>query len=606
MEVLKITKAALYFFSLWLLFSCQKNIDQIAPNNPIVVSGPTVQANFKGRIVHIGQPPLGGAVVTIGNQSAVSNIDGYFEITGAMVPQSAALVKVVKNGYFDGYKTLRVQGGATHYVTVALLPKLNVASLSAATGGDVTIDYSSSIHFPAGSMVVAATGAGYTGAAKVKHWFLNPGFENFNSYMPGSLLGIDSSGNEQLLYSHGIIIAELEGSNGEKLQLAPGQMATIRMSIVGGLLPAAPATIPMWYFDDTSGMWKQEGYATKQGSHYVGKVKHLAYWNFDVPLPFVQYKATFKNQAGNQLYMAKVSFKRSNGYLRWYHTDANGQLLAFIPANESLIMTVSDSCERQLLTTNIGPFGNDVNAGLITTANSSSNRFTVNITGSAVNCAGMPVPIGHVELRANSRVSRAAITAGGNFNLQTEICDSSTSTSFIAVYDSTTGYFSTPLNIPITGNTTVNVGQLTSCLNNPDGHVNLFMNGVLSKWSAPRDTAYSHRSFDAATVTYTTAAIASFQPMNANSPRLSLTFNGPSTPAPGNYTLTTFQYLPNGTASPSTGYSLSLVGSSPQVLITEYGPVGGYIMGQLNANVVLSGSSVPIPMYCTFRFRRIT
>jgi len=37
----------------------------------------------------------------------------------------------------------------------------------------------------------------------------------------------------------------------------------------------------MWYYDTTTGYWKEEGVATKTGNTYVGAVTHFTAWNWD-------------------------------------------------------------------------------------------------------------------------------------------------------------------------------------------------------------------------------------------------------------------------------------------------------------------------------------
>ncbi len=58
-----------------------------------------------------------------------------------------------------------------------------------------------------------------------------------------------------------MLVVELEGAGGEKLQIAPGHKVKLNMNIPQSLLASAPQNIPLWYFDETDGKWKEEGSA---------------------------------------------------------------------------------------------------------------------------------------------------------------------------------------------------------------------------------------------------------------------------------------------------------------------------------------------------------
>jgi hypothetical protein len=75
----------------------------------------------------------------------------------------------------------------------------------------------------------------------------------------------------------------LESAAGEKLQISTGNTAKLNFSIPSSLQAAAPNTIALWYVDEKTGLWKEEGMATKNGNAYEGDVKHFTYWNCDYP-----------------------------------------------------------------------------------------------------------------------------------------------------------------------------------------------------------------------------------------------------------------------------------------------------------------------------------
>jgi hypothetical protein len=67
------------------------------------------------------------------------------------------------------------------------------------------------------------------------------------------------------------------------LDLADGKTAQITAPIPYTLMDNAPDTIPMWYYDESTGKWMEQGTGTKVGNNYVGDVSHFTYWNFDHP-----------------------------------------------------------------------------------------------------------------------------------------------------------------------------------------------------------------------------------------------------------------------------------------------------------------------------------
>jgi hypothetical protein len=93
----------LCLMSIVLLQACKKNdIAQPDPEKPYT-PGITIATSVKGRITDDKNKPVSGAMVYAGSSSTVTDINGRFSITGAQMVQNAALVKVVKAGFFTGY-----------------------------------------------------------------------------------------------------------------------------------------------------------------------------------------------------------------------------------------------------------------------------------------------------------------------------------------------------------------------------------------------------------------------------------------------------------------------------------------------------------------------
>jgi uncharacterized protein (DUF2062 family) len=208
-------------------------------------------------------------------------------------------VKVDKQGFFEGSRSVITNPGASNFVSIQLVPRTATGTFAAATGGAVAIASGDTAFFAASSVIAAATGTAYTGNVTVYARYLDPTNPNLYKTMPGDLRGIRSDGNETGLQSFGMMDIEMVDDAGNKLQLASGQRATLSFRIPDTLLAAAPATVPLWYFNDTTGRWIEQGSAVKQGNTYVGQVGHFTFWNCDAYINTVNFKLHVVDQFGN-------------------------------------------------------------------------------------------------------------------------------------------------------------------------------------------------------------------------------------------------------------------------------------------------------------------
>ncbi|HLZ89143.1 MAG TPA: carboxypeptidase-like regulatory domain-containing protein, partial [Puia sp.] len=239
----------------------------------------TVTASVQGRVVDENDIPVEGATVTSGTASTSTDINGIFTFKNISLSSRFGFVKASKTGYFTGSRSVATDGGESNFVSIQLIPRNETGNFAAASGGKIMVFSGDTVSFSPSSVVNAVTNAAYTGTVHVFATYLNPTNDNLTKYMPGDLRGISTSGKEVALQTYGMMSVELQDDAGNKLQLASGQQATITMAIPDLLQSTAPATIPLWYFNDSTGRWIQQGSATRQGNNYVGSVGHFTWWN---------------------------------------------------------------------------------------------------------------------------------------------------------------------------------------------------------------------------------------------------------------------------------------------------------------------------------------
>ncbi|CAM3300301.1 hypothetical protein FLLO111716_01930 [Flavobacterium longum] len=440
-----------------VLFSCNPSDDngssitdeQFAEN-----FGPSVSRDFIGQIVDNDNHAISGATVSIGSQSVQTDANGIFILNDASVHEKFAFVKVTKTGFIDGSRAMVPTSGKNN-VKIMLIPITPVATVSSGETTDVDLPNGTKVTFDGAFQT--EDGASYTGDVNVSMYHLETSNENLQYLMPGMLYAKGEDNQPKVLETFGMLNVELRGSAGQKLQIKSGHNAGISMKIDDSQMATAPQSIPIWHFDETVGYWKQEGTATKQGNAYVGEVSHFSWWNcdqFDTPA-FVN--ITLTNSDGVALANVGVGLDATGLQSAMQITDQNGQVNGAVPAGQTLMMKIYDTCGNITFSQQIGPFSGNASQNVVI---DSSEALSTVVSGKLVTCDGGVVENGYVCMENGMRTS-FAILSEGNFTFTTLVCGPDENFDLIG-YDAdnvqTTGRLSYAFN---EGNT--NVGSLPVC-----------------------------------------------------------------------------------------------------------------------------------------------
>ena len=74
-------------------------------------------------------------------------------------------------------------------------------------------------------------------------------------------------------------------AQGQPLAMALGKRASVSLPIQANQRATAPATIPLFHYDDDKGLWIEDGTLTRSGDAYVGEVTHFSVFNADTVFP---------------------------------------------------------------------------------------------------------------------------------------------------------------------------------------------------------------------------------------------------------------------------------------------------------------------------------
>lgn len=572
-------------------FSCNKT------GGPGPDGGPDpeyVTATISGRITDDAAKPIAGALVVAGDDSTITDVDGAFTISNVTLSREAAFVKVKKDGFFMGTKTFVISANKNNPVAIRLIRKTLSGTISGTGGGTVMVpSEGGTIEFEANSIVDPVSNAAYTGAVAVSAFFIDPEAADFRDIMPGALRGITANDEETGLQSFGMMAVELTGAAGEQLQLAPGKKATLHFPIPAKLQAEAPATIPLWSLDESTGLWKEEGQATRQGTEYVGAVSHFSFWNCDVPFSIVDFTGIIRNQAGDNMEKVEVvisvpSGNDTSGSISGHDfTNAEGVIKGKFPANRIMKLNIYDKCRALIHTQSIGPFTASADLGIITVNYAPSQ---VTFSGTVKNCADAPLAQGFVTVVLEGMYYNIPVE-NGNFNTTIPRCGSGPTTATLTAYDIDGRQSGPKVDRPVAG-VTVDAGVLTACGTSIDTYIKYSLNGVEYDILPPADTILFFLPTEDSGIT----AIGGARNRNQYEDIVFM-FSGQQ--APGTHPVALVNIYKAG------GAIQYVKGGDFYANVSEYGATpGSYITGTFSGVLKDSLTNGTIPINCSFRVMR--
>ena len=588
--------------TLFLFFACKKSLDTTptppAPpvTPPVTVVPPTetdvtVTASIQGRVIDQSGSPVKDATVTSGLNTAQTDVNGIFRLAAIKTSKYFGYIKISKTGFFTGSRTIVTSTTGVNYVEVELAPRTATGQFDAANRADITLPSSISLTLAANAVVTASSNQAYSGTVNVYSSFFDPTDPNMIKQIPGDLRGTDTSGRTVGLQSFGMAAIELEGSAGEKLQVGSSTSAIITIPIPVSLQSTAPPTIPLWYFNDTTGKWIEQGLALKTGPNYIGSVSHFTYWNCGWPSDMVYFTANIKDQTGNPLAYARLDIKNmSTNGIQTIYSDSVGNLNGWVIKNTIFSFAVVDNCGTAMVQESEGPLTANQDLGTISILSNPDQMVTVH--GTVVDCGNSPVANGFVSITLDGLNYGAAVT-NGNFSATILKCSGNSTNLLIQAGDYSTQMLGDRIALPVAGGD-LNTGQLTACSVNFDEYFIYNIDGNTYNITDP-PAIFNFLSYKRFATYYTQLSASTGVSGTAG-------YQNTSFLIPINDTGTTIMYQQSLTIG-TTWYS-EIAGDNINCTLTRYDASGGYVQGSFSGNMYIdSVSGAAHPMTGSFKLK---
>lgn len=242
---------------------------------------PPATGSLTGSVVTLdADAVVSGAVIHASAKTASADAAGRFELS-ALAPANRVLVRVSAPDYLDAFVRADIEANVTTRIRPRLAPASAPQTIDAGRDNIGALPNSSAeVRLPANSLA-GANGAPIVGPVRVALTPIDPASEPDS--MPGGYVA-RVNGTERQLESFGAVKVDLRDADGNRLNLAQGRTATLRIPLATRSSDP-PATVPLFYFDESAGVWIEDGAATLSGEgterFYEGAVTHFTYWNAD-------------------------------------------------------------------------------------------------------------------------------------------------------------------------------------------------------------------------------------------------------------------------------------------------------------------------------------
>ncbi|MCP3163502.1 carboxypeptidase-like regulatory domain-containing protein [Myxococcus qinghaiensis] len=266
-------------FSVWAVVS--DNRGGVATSEVRVsTQGPV--AYFGGQVLTASGQPVGGARVTVGNKEAITNARGGFQL---MVEESARYVLNVRaTGFQLLSRILLNEAPEGQYRLVSaqrftVNPQETMTLSARSPSGDQRPVL---LTLQANSLVDAE---GNAADQPLTAWLAPVDLKDPEGRMPGDLSAVDREGNVVTLTSFGALDVNIFDDQGRRFNLRKESPAQVSFPVDPrqAELPAGtPQSMPLWFYDESKGVWSEEGTLLLQGDSYVGAVPHFSVFNADI------------------------------------------------------------------------------------------------------------------------------------------------------------------------------------------------------------------------------------------------------------------------------------------------------------------------------------
>lgn len=328
------------------LTACHSDSEEILEGETTTTTptvGVAVDGSVLGYVYDEDDQPIAGASVKLLSKSTTTDEHGVFRFKNIELDQNGTYISATKNGYMLGSDMVYARKDVLHTSRIMMFSLNETDRFTSNSGGVISIEGGGKITFPANSISSEKGGTSlYNGQVIVTAKRIATDDTRMDDMMPGALVAQDSEGRTVALGSMGMVAVELRDQSGNELHIKKDAKATVVFPIADNQKGGAPESIALWSFDESQGIWIEEGAAKREGDNYIGEVSHFSFWNCDAPFPLINLcgKVKFADGLAASGYKVKITTDPYGVGYGW--TNEDGSFCGKVPKGKKLIIEVSN------------------------------------------------------------------------------------------------------------------------------------------------------------------------------------------------------------------------------------------------------------------------
>jgi hypothetical protein len=265
---------------------------------------------------------LSNATVSVNGQEIITNGLGEYNLTNITIG-NRIVVTASKNGYATNSEIVSLSNTnqTVQDFNIALLPVAFTYELDPTEDATIEVPNSPARLQLSANSLVQEDGNLPVGSVRVLFTPIDPTQDI--DIMPGDMLTRNEGNQLVPIESYGAVNIELFDDDNNPINLREGESANLRIPIFsrGGSIPNS---IPLYYFDTTSGLWVEDGAIRRNTNYYEGTITYFGIWNADYLFDNVTIHGCVQDTDGNLI---------SNALVRLEGINYNGQTYAYSASN---------------------------------------------------------------------------------------------------------------------------------------------------------------------------------------------------------------------------------------------------------------------------------